>query len=83
MSRITLDAAVIARLSDLTSPVEICDGDGKVIGVFRPKLDPAKYGPLEPQISAEEIQRRAESKERRYSTAEVLEHLKRLEQEGR
>lgn len=83
MSRITLDAATIAKLTEECRPTEICDDSGKVVGVFRPKLDPEKWGPLEPQVSMEELRRRAASNERRYTTAEVLEHLKRLEQEGR
>jgi hypothetical protein len=81
MSRIILDADVIARLSELTVGAEVCGPDGKVIGYFRPKLDPAKYSPLEPQISEEELQRR-ENSDKWHTTAEVLAHLKRLEQEG-
>lgn len=82
MSRITLDAVTIARLTESGATLEVCDDTGKVVGEFRPKLDPAEYR-LEPQVSDEELRRRAESNERRYTTAEVLEHLRRLEAEGR
>lgn len=75
MPRITLDAAVIAQLANLLSPVEICDPDGKVIGIYRPKIDLAKYGP---QISDEEIQRRLNEPGPRYTTEEVIERLRKL-----
>lgn len=77
MQKITLDAAAIARLSELTTGTEICDGDGKVIGFYRPKLDPAKYGPLEPQISEEELERRLKSN-KRHTVEQVLERLRQL-----
>ena len=79
MPQIILDAATIAKLTDLAAPLDVCDEQGKVVGYFRPRLDPTKYGPLEPQVSDEELRRRANSNERRYTTAEVLEHLRQLE----
>lgn len=81
MERITLDTATIERLTKLGSPLEIYDENGKLVGMFRPYFDPAEYD-LEPKVSNEELRRRANSNERRYTTAEVLEHLKRLEQAG-
>ena len=82
MSRIVLDEDTIARLAELTGSVEVCDNHGKVIGYFRPKLDPEKYSPLEPQVSEEELRRREQS-DKWYTTAQVLERLRRLEEEGR
>ncbi len=78
MARIVLDAATIAKLTTELHPVEVCDEQGNVIGTFRPRLDPAKYGPLEPQISEEELERRMKSNGPWYTTAEVLEHLRKL-----
>jgi hypothetical protein len=78
MSRIIVDAALREKLSGLTEVVELCDESGRVLGRFLPKLDRAHYENLEPQISKEELQRRRQSKERTYTTAEVLAHLEKL-----
>jgi hypothetical protein len=82
MPRITLDAPTIAKLTQSPGALEVCDEQGKVVGTFRPKLDPEKYGPLEPQVGEEELRRREKS-DAWYTTAEVLAHLRKLEQEGR
>jgi hypothetical protein len=78
MGRITLDAATIERLRGLTQPLELCDEAGRTLAKVWPVYDPAVYGPLEPQISEEELLRREQSNERRFTTAEVLEHLRSL-----
>ena len=54
MSRITLDDATLAKLTDRMYPVEVCDSAGNVRGRFIPEPDPA----MQPQISDEEIARR-------------------------
>lgn len=56
MKRIMLDAAALAEFPE-DEIVEICDESGRVIGRFRPAVydDPA----AQPQISEEEMQRRA------------------------
>ncbi len=79
MSRIVLDEATLARLGELTGSVAVCDSRGKVVGYFRPKLDPEKDAPLEPQVSEEELRRREQS-DRWYTTAEVRERLRHLEE---
>jgi len=66
------------QLQNLTGPVHLCDNTGKVLGVVNPVPDPDEYGPLEPQISIEEANRRIASNEPRYSTAEVLAYLEKL-----
>jgi hypothetical protein len=48
------------------------------LGRFIPALDPSQYEPLQPQISDEELQRRRNSNEKRYTTAEVLAYLEKL-----
>lgn len=77
MSRMTLDAAVAEKLRQTVTSIELCDPSGKVLGRFTPKLDPDEYD-LEPKISHEELQRRIDSNEPRYTTAEVLKYLESL-----
>jgi hypothetical protein len=77
MTQIILDAALRKKLNDLVQPLELCDEAGHVLARLTPVYDPAVYGPLEPQISEEELCRREQS-EKWYSTAEVLAHLKKL-----
>ncbi len=78
MTRIILDDALRSKLGDLTRPLEICDESGHVLGRYSPVIDPALYEPLTPEISKEELQRRKESKEKRYTTAEVIAYLEKL-----
>ena len=77
MTKLIVDATLPEKLPGLVYPVELCDADGRVLGRYFPQLDPAEYD-LEPQISEEERQRRLNSNEKRYTTAEVLEHLRKL-----
>lgn len=78
MSRIVLNGDVAEQLRHLYSPVELCDASGRVLGQFVPPRDIAEYEPLTPEISEEELERRRHSKEKRYTTAEVLAHLEKL-----
>jgi hypothetical protein len=78
MTRITVDETLRGKLHNLSEPVELCDESGKVLGRLYPTLDLSQYEPLEPQISREELERRKQSKEKRYTTAEVLAHLEKL-----
>ena len=78
MDRIVLDSALVERIRASLQSVEVYDSDGKVVGLFVPKIDPSEYEDVGPQISEEEIRRRIESKEPRYSTAEVLRYLETL-----
>jgi hypothetical protein len=78
MSPIKIDADLPNKLRNLQHSVELCDDEGQVVGRFLPILDPKKYGPLEPQVSKEELHRREHANERRYSTVEVLAHLENL-----
>ncbi len=75
MTQITLDASVSNKLTGATHPVELCDPSGRVLGRFVPLIDLSEWEPLSPDISEEELDRRASSKEKRYTTAEVLAHL--------
>ena len=78
MNPFPLDPATLRVLLASMRSVDICDETGTVVGYFVPKINPADYEAVGPEISHEEIQRRLESKGRRYSTAEVIEHLKQL-----
>lgn len=78
MTRITVDSLLRERLLDLSSPLELCDGSGRVLAHVTPVECASEYVPAEPQVSHEELRRRAKSSERRYTTAEVLKHLESL-----
>lgn len=80
MTQVILDAQLIKKLHDLKKPLEICDEAGHVLARVTPVYAPAEYGPLEPQVSAEELQRRARS-DKWHTTEQVLAHLKSLEKQ--
>jgi hypothetical protein len=75
MPKLILTSELLGKLSGITSPVEVCDESGKVIGIFRPMVTDEMY---QSRISEEELQRRETANEKRYSTAEVLSHLEKL-----
>jgi hypothetical protein len=78
MSKVVLNGDVMDKLGRLYYTVELCDEAGRVLGRFVPALDISEYEPLTPEISKEELERRKHSKEKRYTTAEVLAHLEKL-----
>jgi hypothetical protein len=78
MTQIMLDAAIARKLLDLQKEAELCDPSGKVLGRFVPLIDLSEWEPLTPDISEEELKRRMNSKERRYTTEEVLKYLEKL-----
>ncbi len=69
--------AVVAKLAQFEQVARLCDESGRTIGYFLPKLDPALYEPVEPDLSDEELRQIAQSSEW-YSTTEVLRHLEGL-----
>lgn len=75
MTRITIDNVLREKLLDLASPLELCDDDGRVLAHVTPVKASCEYFPSKPQISADELRRRATSNVKRYSTSEVLDHL--------
>jgi hypothetical protein len=77
MTQITLDGTLRSKLHNLTEPLELCDESGRLLARVIPVLDESQYERVEPQISAEELQRRKQSTES-YSTAEVLAYLDQL-----
>jgi hypothetical protein len=74
MTRMIVDASLPEKLTHLVHPIELCDANGRVLGRYFPQPDPSEYH-LEPQSSKEKLQRRKESSERTYTTAEVLTYL--------
>lgn len=78
MTRIMLDPGDSSKLHNLTHPVELCDSEGRVLGRFVPLIDSEEWEPISPAVSEEELDRRAQTTERRSSTAEMLARLEKL-----
>lgn len=77
MTRVIVDETLRSRLHNLSEPLELCDESGRVVGRVFPAVDLSQYEQWEPPISEEELRRREQSDEKRYTTAEVLAHLER------
>ncbi len=80
MTKITLDETLAKKLHELGNTAELCDPSGKVVGRFEPVFDPTEWEILGPEITDEELERRAKS-DKWYTTEEVLAHLRSLEKE--
>ncbi len=78
MTQIILDTIAVEKLNAVGHPVEVCDPSGHVIGKFIPLIDMSEWEPVSPGISEAELDRRAKSTGKRYTTAEVLAHLEKL-----
>ncbi len=78
MSKITVDAALATQLDRVEGAVDICDPSGKVLGRFVPVFDLNEVEFLTPPVSEEELDRREKSNEKRYTTQEVLDYLRKL-----
>jgi hypothetical protein len=77
MTRITIDGDLASTLRTLTQSAELCDPSGKVLGRYTPLPDLSGRGPLEPQVSEEELDRR-QRETGSLTTAEVLAYLENL-----
>jgi hypothetical protein len=75
VTQIIVDPNLSNQLLALSQPAELCDRSGQVLGRFVPLINLSEWEPLSPDISEEEVDRRAKSNEKRYTTAEVLAHL--------
>jgi hypothetical protein len=82
MTKITVDSTTLAVLAQATSLAEVRDSSGTLIGFFAPaSLEHADlYAQAAARINPQEIRRRAEAGGKTYTTGEVLEHLRSLEQ---
>jgi len=82
MAQIILDATQAQQLCAAVGPIDLCNADGKVLGrvlpVPRPLADLSEWEPVSPEISEEEMERRLNSDEKCFTTAEVLEYLRKL-----
>jgi hypothetical protein len=78
MTQVLVTETLRSMLHNLSQPLELCDESGQVVGRVFPMLDLSQYEPLEPQVSTEELRRREQSNEKRYTTAEVLAYLEKL-----
>ncbi len=78
MTQIKLDASIANELRSLEQTVELCDPAGQVLGQFLPLIDMSQWEPISPDISQEELDRRANSDDW-CTTEDVLAHLKGLE----
>jgi hypothetical protein len=78
----TADSSLKQSLLNFQGLTEIRDTDGNVIGFFSPvdRERAAAYAKAASHFDPAETKRRMESTEKWYTTAEVLEHLKKLEQ---
>jgi hypothetical protein len=83
-ARITADGELREMLLHFAEDVEICDESGNVLARVKacaPWSDPNQWEPVEPP-SPEEVQRSLSSGGRTYTTAEVLEMLRKLDVSG-
>jgi hypothetical protein len=59
MSRLTVDSATLAKLEGVSSPVYLCDEQGRIVGHFVPYPGGIPSAALEMDIPEEELDRRA------------------------
>lgn len=77
MSRVTIDAVLSETLANLSTPVELCDPKGRIVGTFVRAAEWEPVDPLEPEPTDAELDHRIAT-DRRFTTAEVLAHLESL-----
>jgi hypothetical protein len=74
MTKIVVDRVVWERLASVKEPVQLCDEQGRVFGCFTPAAEQPPFEWGRPQISEEELQRRAQGQGGR-TLAEILADL--------
>jgi hypothetical protein len=64
MTRVTIDAATIARLKGLKDSLEICDESGMMLGYFHPFVSPPRGpdGKIISPISDQELEQRRQQR---------------------
>lgn len=79
MTKLILNKDLLAKLGQLRERTELCDEDGRAIGVFQPdpSRDRSLYEGAEIPVSEEELQR-AEQDPESFTTSEVLAYLEKL-----
>lgn len=73
MTKVTVDAAIRARLHDLSELLEVCDESGRTLGYFHPLVLAGDAKAASP-LSDEEIERRRQQRTGR-PLGEILEDL--------
>jgi hypothetical protein len=77
MTQIVLEGGIVEKLLQVTGPVQLCASSGQLLGEFRPHSE--QFGKLPPDFEypfTEEELDTARSDPRRYTTDQVLHHLK-------
>jgi hypothetical protein len=77
MTQIVLNTELERDFQSLKGPARIVNKEGRVLGTFRPALEPPYPPELMPPISDEELAQ-IYADPRRYSTEEVLQQLEGL-----
>ena len=80
MTRITINAAVRKLLLDFTTPLELCDESGSILGTMipvKPDTGEDDWIDLTPDLTDEELEREIESGES-YSTEELIAEIKKM-----
>ena len=80
MVRLLLDDGLRIKLDEIRVPTELCDKEGRVLGVFTPNADSDRkwYEWAKGRYSDEELEKRAQEPGG-FTTAEVLKRLHELE----
>jgi hypothetical protein len=78
MERIVIDERLHEKLLALKSSAELVDPQGHLIAVVHPRFDPALHEMIGPEVSEEELDRRAHSDGPWHTTEEVLARLRKL-----
>jgi hypothetical protein len=73
MTKVIVDAAMRARLHDLSELLEVCDESGRTLGYFHPLVHSGNAKALSP-FTDEEIERRRQQRTGR-PLGEILEDL--------
>lgn len=76
MTRVIVDADLLHKLLNLSQPLEFCTESGNILGTFTPRSQCAAAMRSQPEISDEELRRRAQGDG--YSTDEIIAHLESL-----
>jgi hypothetical protein len=78
VTKIMLDPSTSDKLQGFKDPIQLCDPTGRILGQFVPSSSMSEWEPVTPDVTEEELSRRLNSQEKRYSTAEILKRLESL-----
>lgn len=82
MTQVGVDIELFNKLKWLREPLELVDGRGRILARVQPMWDPEQSGVWEPVFDEADLRRQEQANEKRYTTAEVLEHLNKLGKKG-